>query len=50
MAICKLMPHVNDINAMKHLAYVLGQVHAVRKGGVKTSDLMPQFIDVSLLE
>lgn len=40
---------INKINVRKYLAYVLNQVHAMRRGEVDPTTLLPQFINSEVL-
>ena len=40
--------HLNNINARAYLEYVLYQAHAMRRGDVSPTSLLPQFIDKSI--
>jgi hypothetical protein len=41
--------HLNKIDARKYLTFVLGKVHAMRRGEVGPATLLPQFISPDLL-
>lgn len=40
--------HLNNINARAYLEYVLYHAHAMRRGDVSATSLLPQFIDKSI--
>jgi transposase len=42
--------HLNQINARSYLEYVLNQSHAMRRGDISPTSLLPQFIDKSLFK
>jgi len=44
------MCRINNIDARKYLIYVLTQAVDMRRGEVDPKDLLPQFIDRSLLD
>ncbi len=42
--------NLNNINARAYLEHVLNQAHAMRRGDVSPTSLLPQFIDKSIFE